>query len=127
MIARNSGIGAPHAGSYDAWLDGYGTTHTDTLTQSVTIPAGCHATLSFYAHIDTAETTTSTQYDKLTVKFGTTTEVTLSNLNKVTGYVLRSYDVSAFAGSTVTLSFSGVEDSSLQTSFVIDDTAVTLS
>ncbi len=116
-----------HTGSWKAWLDGYGTTHTDTLTQSVTIPAGCHATLSFYTHIDTAETTTTTQFDKLTVKFGTTTEVTLSNLNKATGYVLRSYDVSAFAGSTVTLSFSGVEDSSLQTSFVIDDTAVTLS
>jgi len=25
-----------------------GTSHTDTLTQSVTIPSGCHATLSFY-------------------------------------------------------------------------------
>jgi len=31
------------------------------------------------------------------------------------------------AGQTVTVSFAGTEDSSLQTSFVIDDTAVTLS
>ena len=30
-----------HSGSWKAWLDGYGTTHTDTLSQSVTIPAGC--------------------------------------------------------------------------------------
>ncbi|PTM86968.1 hypothetical protein C7821_111373, partial [Streptomyces sp. VMFN-G11Ma] len=30
-------------------------------------------------------------------------------------------------GSTVTLKFSGAEDSSLQTSFVVDDTAVTTS
>jgi hypothetical protein len=29
----------------------------------VRIPAGCHATLSFYLHIDSAETTTSTAYD----------------------------------------------------------------
>ena len=29
-----------HAGSWKAWLDGYGTTHTDTLSQSVAIPAG---------------------------------------------------------------------------------------
>ena len=33
----------------------------------------------------------------------------------------------SLAGQTVTISFSGVEDGSLQTSFVIDDTALTLS
>ena len=48
----------PRAVRWKAWLDGYGTTHTDTLCQSVSIPAGCGATLSFYLHIDTAETTT---------------------------------------------------------------------
>ena len=54
----DSSTGEPaRSGSWKAWLDGYGTTHTDTLSQSVTIPAGCHATLSFYLHIDTAETT----------------------------------------------------------------------
>ena len=36
-------------------------------------------------------------------------------------------NVSAFAGQTATLSFSGSEDVSLQTSFVVDDTAVTAS
>jgi hypothetical protein len=30
----------------------------------------------------------------------------------------------SFAGSTVTVKFTGTEDSSLQTSFVVDDTAV---
>ena len=115
------------SGSWKAWLDGYGTTHTDTLNQSVTIPAGCGATLSFYLHIDSAETTTSIAYDKLTVKIGSTTLATYSNLNKAAGYTLRSFNVSAFAGQTVTVSFSGVEDSSLQTSFVIDDTSLNLS
>ena len=115
------------SGSWKAWLDGYGTTHTDTLSQSVTIPAGCGATLSFYLHIDSAETTTSTAYDRLTVKIGSTTLATYSNLNKASGYTLRSFNVSAFAGQTVTVSFSGVEDSSLQTSFVIDDTSLNLS
>ncbi len=28
----------PHSGTWDAWLDGYGTTHTDTLSQAVTVP-----------------------------------------------------------------------------------------
>ena len=114
-----------HSGSWKAWLDGYGTTHTDTLSQSVTIPAGCKATLSFYVHIDTAESG-STAYDKLTVKAGSTTLTTLSNVNAASGYVLKSFDVSSFAGQTVTIGFTGTEDASLATSFVLDDTAVTL-
>ncbi len=126
-VIDNSASQAPHAGSWKAWLDGYGTTHTDTLSQSVAIPAGCGATLSFYLHIDSAETTTSVQYDKLTVKAGSTTLATYSNLNKAAGYSLKSFNVSSFAGQTVTISFTGTEDSSLQTSFVIDDTALTLS
>jgi Zn-dependent metalloprotease len=125
VITTDAGEPA-HAGSYKAWLDGYGSTHTDTLSQSVTIPAGCRATLSFYLHIDTAETTTSTAYDKLTVKAGSTTLATYSNLNKASGYVLRTFDVSALAGQTVSISFSGTEDSSLQTSFVVDDTSLNL-
>ncbi|MEU5255391.1 M4 family metallopeptidase [Streptomyces longwoodensis] len=126
VITNDTGEAA-HGGSYKAWLDGYGSTHTDTLSQSVAIPAGCKATLTFYLHIDTAETTTSTAYDKLTVTAGSTTLATYSNLNKATGYTLRTLDLSSFAGSTVTLKFTGAEDSSLQTSFVVDDTAVTTS
>jgi hypothetical protein len=118
----------PHSGTWDAWLDGYGTTHTDTLSQSVTIPSGCsNYTLSFWLHIDTAETTTSVAYDKLTVTLGSTTLATYSNLNKNSGYAQHSFNVSGFAGQTVTLTFKGVEDSSLYTSFVIDDTALNVS
>lgn len=126
-VIANSGNEPPHSGSWDAWLDGYGVATTDTLTQSVTIPAGCSATLSFYLHVDTAETSTSTAYDKLTVKAGSTTLATYSNLNHNSGYALKSFNVSSLAGQTVTISFSGVEGSKLQTSFVIDDTALTLS
>ncbi|MFI9644428.1 M4 family metallopeptidase [Micromonospora sp. NPDC051925] len=125
-VITNSTSQAAHGGSYKAWLNGYGSTHTDTLSQSVSIPAGCRATLSFWLHIDTAESG-STAYDKLTVKAGSTTLATYSNVNAATGYVQRSFDVSALAGTTATISFSGVEDSSLQTSFVVDDTALTLS
>jgi zinc metalloprotease ZmpA len=117
-----------HSGTRFAWLDGYGTTHTDTLSQSVTLPAGCtNYTLSFFLHIDTAETTTTTQFDKLTVKIGSTTLATYSNLNKAAGYSQKTFNVSAFAGQTVTLLFTGTEDVSLQTSFVIDDTALNVS
>jgi Zn-dependent metalloprotease len=125
-VVDSSTAEAPHSGSWKAWLDGYGTSHTDTLSQSVTIPSGCAATLTFWLHVDTSETTTTTAYDKLTVKAGSTTLATYSNLNKASGYAQKSFDLSAFAGQTVTISFTGAEDVSLQTSFVIDDTAVTV-
>ncbi|MGW7524230.1 M4 family metallopeptidase [Streptomyces sp. NPDC054783] len=124
VITNDTGEAA-HGGSYKAWLDGYGTTHTDTLSQSVTIPAGCKATLTYYLHIDTSETTSSTQYDKLTVTAGSKTLATYSNLNAASGYSQKTFDLSSLAGQTVTLKFNGVEDSSLQTSFVVDDTALT--
>jgi len=117
-----------HSGTRYAWLDGYGTTHTDTLSQTVAIPAGCTtSTLSFWLHVDTAETTTTTQFDRLTVKAGTTTLATFSNLNRATGYQQRSFNVGALAGQNVTVTFTGTEDSSLQTSFVLDDVALTAS
>ena len=96
--------------------------------QSVTIPAACtNTTFSFWLHIDTAETTTTTAYDKLTITANGTTIATFSNLNHASGYQKHSYSLGSFAGQSVTLKFTGTEDSSLQTSFVVDDTAVTSS
>ncbi|WP_313888016.1 putative Ig domain-containing protein [Lentzea alba] len=109
-----------------SWLNGKGSSNTASLSQSVTIPAGCKASLTFYLHIDTNKTG-STVWDKLTVTAGSTTLGTFSNTNAAAGYVLKTFDVSSFAGQTVTFKFTGAEDSSLQTSFVIDDTALTLS
>jgi len=125
----DSSTGAPaHSGSYKAWMDGYGSTHTDSLSQSVTVPSGCRATLTFWVYIASDETTTTTAYDKLTVKAGSTTVTTYSNLNKGSGYVQKSITLPAsVAGTTFTLSFTGSEDSALATSFLVDDTAVTLS
>jgi hypothetical protein len=125
VIGQYGSSGEPtHAGTWDAWMDGYGTTHTDTLSQSVSIPSGCIATFKFYLHIDTSETTTTTAYDKLTVKAGSTVLATYSNLNHATGYSLKSFTAPA---GTTSVSFTATEDSSLQTSFVIDDTAFTAS
>ncbi|GAB2731017.1 putative Ig domain-containing protein [Kitasatospora kifunensis] len=116
-----------HSGNYDAWLDGYGAAHTDTLSQTVTVPAGCKANFSFWLHIDT-DKTGSTAADKLTVTANSTTLATYSNLNANSGYVQESFDLSAFAGKSVTLKFNGVENSSSQqTSFVVDDTALNAS
>jgi serine protease len=134
VINPNGAGETAHGGTWYAWLDGYGTTHTDTLSQTVTIPAACTNTkFSFWLHIDTAETTTTTAYDKLKVQVlnssGTvlSTLATFSNLNHASGYQQHTYSLGSFAGQTVKLKFTGTEDISLQTSFVIDDTAVNTS
>jgi hypothetical protein len=118
-------------GSYNAWLCGYGSTHTDYLYQAITIPStATSATLSFWMKITTAETTTTTAYDKLYVRVrnsaGTTlaTLATYSNLNKSTGYVQKTFNLLAYKGQTVQVYFTSTEDSSLQTSFVLDDVSV---
>jgi hypothetical protein len=127
-VINNSTSEPPHAGTWDAWLDGYGTTHTDTVLQQVTIPStATAATLTFFLHIDTAETSTTTAFDTLTVQVrnssGTvlSTLATFSNLNHNTGYSQKSFNLLSFKGQTIQIFFKGVEDSTLQTSFVLDD------
>jgi subtilisin family serine protease len=131
-VITNSTGQTPRSGSWYAWLDGYGTTHTDSLFQQITIPSGVNsATLSFWLKINTAETTTTTQFDRLQVQIRNssntvlTTLATYSNLNAAAGYSLKTFDLSAFRGQTIRIYFLGTEDSSLQTSFVIDDTSCT--
>ncbi|HEX4830399.1 MAG TPA: putative Ig domain-containing protein [Trebonia sp.] len=133
-VIADSSKEPPHAGTWDAWLDGYGKATTDTLSQAVTVPSGCSSdSLSFWLHIDTAETSTSTAYDTLKVQVlnssGTVlaTLATFSNLNHATGYQQHSYSLAAYAGQAITIKFTGTEDSELQTSFVIDDTALNVS
>lgn len=132
VIGQYNSSGEPaHSGTWDAWLDGYGTTHTDTLYQTVTIPSTITtATLSFWLHIDTAETTTTTAYDTLKIQIRNTsntvlaTLATYSNLNHNTGYTQKSFNVAAYKGQTIRVYLVGAEDSSLQTSFVVDDFAL---
>lgn len=133
-VITTSSSEAARTGSYKAWLNGYGSANTDTLSQAVTIPSGCSATLSFYLHVDTAETSTSTAYDTLKAQVvnssGTvlSTLATYSNLNAASGYTQRTFSLgTTYAGQTVTIKFTGVEGSTLQTSFVLDDTALNVS
>ncbi|WP_344151473.1 M4 family metallopeptidase [Kribbella yunnanensis] len=116
-------------GTWKAWLQGNGRTTTENIGQSVAIPAtATSASLSFWLRIDTTETTTSTVYDTLKVQIvdgsTTTTLATYSNLNKNTTYTQKTFNVTAYKGKTVTVKFLGAEDSSLQTSFVVDDTSL---
>ncbi|MGV9942562.1 M28 family peptidase [Streptomyces sp. NPDC003401] len=119
-IGAQSGQSA-RTGTRFAWLGGYGSSRTETINQSVTVPKGCtRATLTYHLHIDTDEAG-STAYDVLRVQVNGTTLATRSNVNAASGYFQQSVDLSSYAGQQVTVTFTASEDSSLQTSFVIDD------
>jgi Zn-dependent metalloprotease len=133
VIGSNGTAQPAHTGSYEAWLCGYGSTHTDYVYQTVAIPAtATSAALSYWLHIDTAETTTTSAYDlfKAQVRNSAGTVLatlsTVSNLNKAAGYKQYTFDLTAYKGQTVQIYFTGSEDSSLQTSFVLDDVNLTV-
>jgi serine protease len=121
-----------HSGSWFAWLNGWGSAHTDTVQQTVTIPAGkSSAVLGYYLHIDTNETS-STPYDTLQVQVLDSagqvvqTLATYSNANWATGYQWHGFYLNNYIGQTITVRFVGTEDASLQTSFVLDDVTLTV-
>ncbi|HEY2346424.1 MAG TPA: Ig-like domain-containing protein [Xanthomonadaceae bacterium] len=130
-VIDNSPGEPPHAGNYKAWLDGYGSAHTDTLSQTVAIPAtATSATLTFWLLVDSDETSTTKVYDTLAVQVRNSSNAVLStlhtysNLDKGSAYVQRSFDLSAYKGQTVKIYFSGVEDAQDATSFLVDDVSL---
>ena len=125
----------PSSDPYLAWLDGYGGAHTDTLAQTVKIPAGCTAaTLTFWLYINSNDPTNKA-YDSFTTQVlnssGTVlaTLGTLSNQNEGSGYVEHSYTVGNHAGQTITIKFTGKETlgGGYDTNFFEDDNALNVS
>ena len=122
-----SGGYAARSGVNKAWLVGYGQARTERIEQTITVPSS-GGTLDFWLRVVSNETSTSTAYDRMQVQVtsnGTTTVLgTWSNLHKSSGYVQRSVSLNAFAGRTVTLRFIAAEDSTLATSFLVDDVSI---
>jgi hypothetical protein len=130
-VINTSASEPAHGGSWKAWLDGYGTAHTDTLYQQIAIfSTKTSATLTFWLHVDTAETSTTTAFDTLQVQIrsssGTVlqTLATYSNLDAKAGYAQKSFNLAAYIGQTIRIYLVGTEDSVKQTSFVVDDFAL---
>src|SRR5436190_1442212 len=83
---------------------GYGSTHTDSLYQDVTIPSNAtSATLTFWLHVDSSEAG-KTQHDKLQVRIGSTTLETYSNLNRAAGFTQKSFNLISYKGKTIRIS-----------------------
>ncbi len=133
VVARETVEQAAWAGSWLATLGGEGVTQTDRLSQLITIPTACQARLGFWLDIDTAQLTTSTAYDTLSVTLQSpsgsvlATLATYSNLDAVSGYRKHSFDVSKYAGRELLVTFTARENSSRQTSFYLDYATVWVS
>ncbi len=112
----------PRTGSYSAYMGGYNS-GTDTLYQTITVPS--NGSLRYYYYMTTQET--SGTYDYLRVRVystsGTllTTLATRSNASTKNAWVLDTLSLSAYAGQSVRIQFTVTTDSSLPTSFFIDD------
>jgi Metallo-peptidase family M12 len=101
--------------------------------QQIAIPTGAARNLTFWLNVTSSETTTTTQFDRIFVEVRSTTGAllstlaTFSNLNKGASgaYVQRGpFSLSAFAGQTVRIQFRATNDSSLPSSFRVDDVSV---
>jgi Zn-dependent metalloprotease len=128
-ITNNTGRPA-HSGSWKLWLGGNGSTSTESEAQTVTVPATGTPRLSFWIRTDTAESG-STAYDTMKVQIVsggvTSTLATFSNVGANATYTQKTYDLTAYQGKSVSVKFLMNEDSTLQTSFVVDDTSLAAS
>ena len=121
-ITNNTGRPA-RTGSWKLWLGGNGSTASENESQTFAVPSTATSpTLTYYIRIDTAETSTTTAYDTATVQINGVTKASFSNLTTPkASYITKTIDLTSYKGTNVTLKFAASEDSSLQTSFVIDD------
>jgi subtilase family serine protease len=128
-VLADTAEGAPaQAGSWLAWLDGYGTAHTDTLAQKVTIPATCvSAVFTYWVEVNS---TTSSTANKLVLEVlnssGTVVQTVpvATAANKGTRYVEYTTNLASYIGQTITLKFVGTEANGGNTSFFEDSNAL---
>ena len=100
--------------------------------QTISIPSGSAGALTFWLNVTSSETTTTTQYDKLFIEIRNTsgtllsTLATYSNLNKGTAgvYSQKSFSLAAYQGQTVRIQFRSTTDSSVASTFRVDDVSL---
>jgi len=129
VIGQFGSQAPPYAGTWDAWLCGRGET-AGSVSQTVTIPATVtQATLAFDLHIASAGRSQGTL--KVQVLSGGAVLATLGTFTQAaaaSGYQARSYDLSAYAGRSVTVAFSAAAGRSRRrvggTSFTLDNVSL---
>jgi subtilase family serine protease len=128
-VLNNTDEGVPaQAGSWLAWLDGYGSAHTDTLAQTVTIPATCNSAVFTY-WVEVNSTTTNTS-NKLVLEVLNSSGTVLQTIpvataaNNGSSYVEYSTNLGAYIGQKITVKFIGTEVSGGNTNFFEDSNGI---
>jgi hypothetical protein len=123
----------PRTGAWVANLNGRGRSNTRKLYQRITIPSDiCSAQLNFWLRVETFEPSSAPARDKLklTVRKPSgalqQTLGTYSNQDSSASYTLQSFDLTNFRGKTIRLQWTGTENKSGATQFLIDDTELLL-
>jgi PLD-like domain/Putative Ig domain len=135
VLASSTSEHPAQAGSYLAWIDGYSKAHTDSLAQTVTIPAGCvSAELTYWLEVNSTVTNTTEQAENNLVleilnSSGTVEQSTTvaTAANNGTSYVEYSANLASYIGQTITIKFIGTEVSGGNTQFLEDTNALNVS
>jgi subtilisin family serine protease len=123
--------GNDHSGTGYSIL-GAGNNASGAEYQTVTIPSGHPANLTFWLNITTSESLT-TAYDFVYVEVRSTSGALLATLgsfsnrnatSSATAYTQRSFSLASWGGQTVRVQFRGTTDVTLPTSFRIDDVSL---
>ena len=131
-VAQRSTAIYPHTG-FGYLLMEAANSSSGSAYQQLTLPRSVSPNLSFWLNVSSDETTTTAQNDKLFVEVCNTsgrvlkTLATFSNLNKtVSGLFTQqgNYSLAGFAGQTMRVQFRTTTNSSLLTTFRIDDVSV---
>ena len=126
--------GYQRTGSCFAWFGGLNN-YTGYIYQDVYVPSNASsANFSYYIKIQSDEGTT-TAYDFFYVQLRDASNNLLTTLksysnkdkNTYSSYTLQSFDILPYAGQTLRIYMYGTTDSSLITSFFIDDTSLDVS
>ena len=122
------------AGNSHAWLCGYDNCQ-DTLYQDVALPAGRPSVLMEMSYfISSQEQSLTTVYDAMLVQVVSLMQPALkatvgffTNLDAGDTWRKLLVDISQFAGQTVRLIFAAITDSSIPSSFYVDNISITAS
>ncbi len=129
LICTKATCGAglqPHGGNTLVWLGG-GNNESSRLSQSLTIPAGKPAYLSYWHWIESEDYCGYDYgYVQLTVNNSTRTvqRYSLCNSARTAGWEYQMLDLSSYAGKPVRVEFYVANDRSLISSMLIDDVSL---
>jgi serine protease len=113
----------PYSGEFAAWLGGVND-EVNSISQSITLPAGAVSVLVFRWKVQSAETACNHDWATVRVNASSVAQFGLCNALHTNDWPERRIDLSAFAGQTVVLQFRAQNNGSLSSNWFVDDVAL---